>query len=122
MSRGVRRLAIMSKVYRSVLCLLASMQLAIVVRAAEEKIKPEELPKSVSDTVRARFPDLKFTSITKETEADGQVVYDIELKHKDRKFETDIKADGTMVEVEKEVLKKDWLRAMTETIEAKYPK
>jgi hypothetical protein len=90
--------------------------------AKEEKIEAAQLPKSVSDAVNARFPGLKFTSITKETEADGRVVYDIELTQKDRKFETDVKADGTLLEVEKEVAQKDWPKALQGTVEGKFPK
>ncbi len=91
--------------------------------AAEEvKIKPDELPKQVADTVGARFPGLTYVSVAKESNAAGEVVYDIELIQRDRKFETDIKADGTMLEVEKELTKKAWPKALRSTIENKYPK
>jgi uncharacterized membrane protein YkoI len=90
--------------------------------AKEEKVEAAQLPKAVSDAVNARFPGLKFTSITKETEADGRVVYDIELTQKDRKFETDVKEDGTLLEVEKEVAQKDWPKALQGTVEGKFPK
>jgi len=89
--------------------------------AAEEKIKADDLPKQVADSVEARFPGLAYTSITKESDSKG-VVYDIELKQRDRKFETDVKADGTILEVEKEISKKNWPRALRSTVEGKYPK
>src|SRR3954447_10516054 len=76
--------------------------------ATEEKIKPGDLPKSVASSLKSRFPGLKITSAVRETEADGKVVYDIELTQKNRKFETDIQKDGTFLEVEKEVMDKDW--------------
>jgi uncharacterized membrane protein YkoI len=91
-------------------------------RAAEVKIKAQDLPKGVSDALNARFPDLKITSAAKETDASGQVVYDVELTHKNRKFETDIKEDGAMLEVEKEVSPNHWPRELKSTVEAKYPK
>ena len=68
-----------------------------------------------------RFPSLAITSAAKETDAKGEVVYDIELKQKDRKFETDIKGDGIMLEVEKEIFPKQWSKALAATVEAKYP-
>jgi hypothetical protein len=90
--------------------------------AGEEKVKSKDLPKEVSKTLSERFPDLQITSAVKETEADGKVVYDIELKQNGRKFETDINPDGTMIEVEKEIAKKDWVKPLSETVEAKFPK
>ena len=77
------------------------------VQAAEEKIEPSKLPKEVADALKSRFPDAELTSATKETE-NGQVVYDLELKQKSRKFESDIKEDGTILEIEKEIAQKDW--------------
>ncbi len=91
-------------------------------RASEVKVKTEDLPKKVSDALRARFPELTITSAMKETDADGKTVFDIELKHKNRKYETDIKEDGTMLEVEKEVASKNWSKDLHHTIEEKYPK
>ncbi len=88
----------------------------------EEKINADQLPKAVAASVTARFPGLEYTSITKETEADGSVVFDIELKQKGRKFETDVKADGTIMEVEKEVAKENWPKALAKLVESKYPK
>ena len=91
-------------------------------RAVKEvKVEPDELPKQVANTVGARFPGLKYVSVAKESNAAGEVVYDIELMQSDRKFETDIKADGTMLEVEKELTKKAWPKGLHSTVEDKYP-
>jgi uncharacterized membrane protein YkoI len=91
-------------------------------RAAEVKIKTEDLPKKVSDSLSARFPELKITSAAKEADSSGKVVYDIELTQKNRKFETDILEDGSVLEVEKEVTSKHWPKEIQSTVEAKYPK
>ena len=87
----------------------------------EEKTKPEDLPKAVSAALKARFPGLEITSAAKETE-NGNVVFDIELTQKGRKFESDIKEDGTMLEVEKEVDSKNYPKALPASVDAKYPK
>src|SRR5262249_45745696 len=71
--------------------------------------------------IKDRFPGADITSAEKENE-DGQVVYDIELKHKDRKYEMDIKEDGTILEIEKEIAAKDLPDAVKKAVEAKYPK
>jgi uncharacterized membrane protein YkoI len=91
-------------------------------RASEEKVQPKDLPKKVTDALNARFPNLTISSAVKEKESDGTIVFDVELKQKDRKFETDIKEDGVMLEIEKEVISQDWSKALRETIESNHPK
>jgi uncharacterized membrane protein YkoI len=86
-----------------------------------EKIAPDKLPKAVLDTIKGRLPGADITSAEKEIE-DGKVVYDIELKHNGRKYEMDILADGTLIEIEKEIALKDVPRAVTAALKAKYPK
>jgi len=104
-----------------VLCTFAAVGAVATAATTEESIKSSELPKVVSDAVSKRFPGLQFSSITKETESDGKIVFDIELKQKGRKFETDVQADGTILEIEKEVATKDWPKALAGTVAAKYP-
>src|SRR5947209_1975151 len=84
-----------------------------------EKIAPDKLPKAIKDAIAGRFPNAEVTSAEKEIE-DGKVVFDIELKHEGRKYEMDILADGTVVEIEKEV--KPVPEKVAKAIEAKYPK
>lgn len=89
--------------------------------AAEESVDRNHLPKEISGALGVRFPDSKVISAVKETE-NGQVVYDIELEQNGRKFESDIKADGTILEIEKEIAQKSWPKALPAAIAAKYPK
>ena len=88
--------------------------------ANEDKPKIEELPKPVSTAVNNRFPGGQITSAQKETE-NNNVVFDIELTLKDRKYEMDILENGTVVEIEKEVVQKDWPKPLAPAIDAKYP-
>jgi uncharacterized membrane protein YkoI len=93
---------------------------ATAARADEEKIPPDQVPKKIMDAIKKRFPGAEVTSVEKETE-NGKVVYDVELKQKGRKYEMDIKEDGTIVEIEKEVAAKDVPEAVTKAVKAKYP-
>jgi uncharacterized membrane protein YkoI len=93
----------------------------LVAGAAAQKVPFDKVPKKVKDAVEARFPGAKVTSAEKET-VEGAVVYDIELTHKGRKFEMDIKEDGTVLEIEKEVPLKDVPKPVLKALEAKYPK
>ncbi len=101
--------------------LLAAAEPAEKAAPTEVKVKPSELPKAVSEALKARFPGLEITSAAKETD-NGNVVYDIELTQKGRKFESDIKENGTVLEVEKEVAQKDYPKALASSVDAKYPK
>jgi uncharacterized membrane protein YkoI len=84
-----------------------------------QKIAPDKLPEKVMAAIKARLPGAEITSAEKEME-NGKVVFDIELKHKGRKYEMDIQEDGTIIEIEKEVAAKD-VPAVTKAVTAKYP-
>jgi uncharacterized membrane protein YkoI len=86
-----------------------------------EKLKPEQLPEKVRKAVDKRFPGATFRQITREIE-EGNVVFDIELTLKGRKYEMDVKEDGTVIDIEQEVSPKDLPRAVTQAVEARYPK
>jgi uncharacterized membrane protein YkoI len=85
-----------------------------------EKLAPGDVPKKIMDTVKARLPGAELTSAEKETE-NGAIVFDLEMKDGGRKYEMDIKEDGTLVEIEKQVLDKDVPAAVTQALNAKYP-
>jgi hypothetical protein len=101
--------------------------LAAVSHAREDKDKEKDkldldkIPKKVMDALKAKFPKAKIHKWTKEKEA-GAVVYDIEFKQGDQKFEADIKEDGTIVNYEEEVQAKDLPAAVKKTVDKKYPK
>jgi uncharacterized membrane protein YkoI len=90
-------------------------------RADDKKVPLDKVPAKVMAAIKARFPGADVTSVEKEIE-NQEVVYDIELKHQGRKYEMDIKEDGTVMEIEKEVAAKDVPPAVTKAIAAKYPK
>ena len=104
----------------AVVCLVA---LVGSVRAEDkaEKIAPDKLPKKIKDAIQGRFPGAEVTSAEKEKEK-GEIVFDIELKHEGRKYEMDIKEDGTIAEIEKEIASKDVPEAITKAVKGKYPK
>jgi uncharacterized membrane protein YkoI len=85
-----------------------------------QKLTPSEVPQKIMDTVKARLPGAQVTSAEKETE-NGAVVYDLEMKDGGRKYEMDIKEDGTLIEIEKQVMDKDVPTAVSAAVKAKYP-
>src|SRR5262245_19977272 len=84
----------------------ATLLLALPAAQAQDKSDLDKIPKKVMDALKAKFPKAKIEKWTKEKEGDV-VVYDIEFKQEDRKFEADIKEDGAIHNWEKEVAAKD---------------
>jgi hypothetical protein len=83
-----------------------------------KKLAPKDIPQKIMDTVKGRLPSAEVTSAEKETE-NGSVVYDLEMKDGGRKYEMDIKEDGTLVEIEKQVMHP--AASITGPVKAKYP-
>jgi uncharacterized membrane protein YkoI len=97
------------------------LALTTVVRADEEKVPLDKLPKKVTDAVKARFPDAKLVSAEKEEE-DGKTVYEVAIENKDQKVEVTVTPDGDIIEIEKRISAKDLPAKVTKTLEEKYPK
>jgi hypothetical protein len=87
---------------------------------AEAPIELDKIPKVVMAALKAKFPDAEIHKWTKEKEGDI-VVYDIEFKQQDRKFEADIKEDGSIHNWEKEIAATDLPEAVKKAAEDKYP-
>jgi hypothetical protein len=94
--------------------------LAGPMRADEEKVPLDKLPQKVVDAVKAKFPDNKMTHASKEKE-NNEVIYEVSLKNGDLNIDVEVKPDGTIVTVEKEIKPGDLPKAVTEALAAKYP-
>jgi Putative beta-lactamase-inhibitor-like, PepSY-like len=95
--------------------------LAVGSRAADEKPALDKIPAKISAAINGRFPGAELKSVEKENE-DGKVMYDVELTQKGRKYEMDIKEDGTIIEIEKEVAAKDFPATCAAIVTKNYPK
>lgn len=90
-------------------------------RAKEEPVPVDKIPRAVMDALLAKFPKAKIDKCTKAKEG-GDIVYDIEFKEGDRKCEADIKENGTYINYEKAIAAKDLPKAVKDAIEKRYPK
>ena len=88
--------------------------------ATEKPIAQSDVPKNVMDAVNKRFPGAEVRSVEREIEH-GNVVYDFELTQNGRKYETDVKEDGTLLETEIQVASADVPPAVTRAVRARYP-
>ena len=91
------------------------------VRAQEEAVPPDKIPKTVMDALLAKFPKAKIDKCTKAKEG-NEIVYDIEFKQEGRKCEADIKENGSYINYEKAIEAKDLPKAVRSAIEKRYPK
>src|SRR5437879_709376 len=69
------------------------------VRAQEEVVPQDKIPKAVMTALLTKFPKAKIDKCTKAKEGDD-IVYDIEFKQDGRKCEADIKENGTYINYE----------------------
>jgi uncharacterized membrane protein YkoI len=102
---------------------LALLVAAGAVRAdeKEEKIELKDVPKAVLDALKTMYPDAELVSAEKEIE-DGKTIYEVAIKFKGDKIEASFTPEGKFVEAEKTIDVKDLPKAVTDAIEAKYPK
>lgn len=101
--------------------ILGVLTMATVSLADEEKISVKELPKAVLKAVKEKFPKAEIKAAAKEEE-DGKTTYEVLLKVKDRSVDVAMKADGTILEIEKEIAVDELPKAVRKTLSAKYPK
>jgi hypothetical protein len=87
----------------------------------EEKVPLDKLPKAVTEAVKKRFPDAELQSAEKEKEGD-KTVFEVGIKNKGQKIDVTVTEDGKVVEIEKEIEAKSLPKAVSETLEKKYPK
>lgn len=102
--------------------LVVGMMLGLAgVRADEEKVPLDKLPRAVTEAVKKRFPDAQLKSAEKENE-NGKTVYEVVIKNKGQHIEVTLTPEGTITEIEKQIQAKVLPTAVTEALNGKYPK
>ncbi len=91
------------------------------VRADEETIALDKLPKAVLETAKKRFPKAEMIEAAKET-VDDKVEYEITLKDGETKYDVMFSPDGKITLIEKTIAAKDLPKAVADAVEEKYPK
>ncbi len=87
----------------------------------EAKVPLDKLPKAVADAVKAKFEGCELVAASKEKE-DGKDFFEVAIKHKGHNIDVTLTPEGKIVSVEKEIAAKDAPKAVTEGLDAKYPK
>jgi len=104
-----------------VMTAVAVFVLAAPVRADEEKVPLDKVPKAVLDAAKKRFPKAEVAGASKEKEND-KTVYEIELKLDGKKIDVTLTEDGTITTIEHQIDAKGLPNAVSEALDKKYPK
>lgn len=91
-----------------------------VERKAKDDLQLDKIPEVVMDGLKAKFPKAEIHMWTKEKEGDT-VIYDIEFRQEGRKFEADIKENGSIYNWEKAIEIKNLPETIKKAVETKYP-
>ncbi|MGP0068871.1 MAG: PepSY-like domain-containing protein [Isosphaeraceae bacterium] len=108
------------RIAMGVITLLGLSVLNAAARADEEKVPFDKLPAAVQKAIKRKFPKAEFEGASKEVE-DGKTIYEVELEIKDRAVDVAMKADGTILEIEKEIPVDQLPKAVRKKLAAKYP-
>ena len=100
---------------------LLGLLMVVAVRADEEKVPLDKVPKAVMKAVKERFPGAKLKAASTEKE-DGKVVYEVALEHKGQKMDVTLTPEGAIIEIEKTIAAKDLPEVVAKALEDKYPK
>ncbi len=101
--------------------LLAAVVLSGGLRADEEKVPLDKLPRAVVEAVKKRFPDADMKSAEKEEE-NGKAEYEVAITDKGRKKSVTVTPEGALVEIENRIEAKDMPKALADALDQKYPK
>jgi hypothetical protein len=89
--------------------------------ADEQSIPVEKLPKAVLKAAKSKFPKAEIKGAAKEVE-DGKTTYEVMLKQKGRSIDIAFQADGTILEIEREVAADDLPGDVKKALKSHYPK
>ena len=85
------------------LAVAVALALPICAEAKEEKVNLKDCPEAVQKTIKDHASGGKILEIEKETQKDGTVVYEAEIKKADGKtIEIEVAADGKLLDTEEE--------------------
>jgi hypothetical protein len=89
--------------------------------ADEQSIPVEKLPKAVLKAAKSKFPKADIKGAVKEVE-DGKTTYEVMLQQKGRSIDIAFHADGTILEIEREVEADDLPGDVKKALKSRYPK
>jgi hypothetical protein len=97
------------------------MALSVLLRADEEKVPLDKVPKAALKAVKDKYPRAKLLGADKEKE-NGKTVYEIQIEYKDHNIDVTVTPEGKILSAEKTIKEREVPEAVTKAFKAKYPK
>jgi len=97
-----------------------TLALASIAGAGELQIRA--VPKPVLDAAKTRFKAAKYVGAAKETTAAGEVVYEVTLAQKGMNIDLMLTPEGAITLIEKQIARKSLPKAVSDTLNLRYPK
>ncbi len=91
------------------------------VRADEEKVPLDKLPKGVLEAAKKRFPKAEAVGASVENDK-GKFVYEVQLKEAGKTIDLTLTSDGAITLIEQEIDVKDLPKVVADALDQKYPK
>jgi len=112
----------MRRSVRTIVLLASAAALTLASVAAAGELQPRAVPKPVMDAVKTRFKTAKFVGAGKEKNAADEVVYEVNLSEKGMAIDLMVTPEGTITLIEKEIARKSLPKAVSDTLNVRYPK
>jgi Putative beta-lactamase-inhibitor-like, PepSY-like len=90
-------------------------------RAKEEAVPLDKLPKNITDAVMKKFPSAKLVKASMEKEKDGDTDYEVAITDGAAKLEVTVTDKGELESYEKEIDVKDLPKAVAAALDKAYP-
>jgi hypothetical protein len=92
----------------------------LAIRADEQKVPLDKVPRAVLDAVKKRFPKAKLVEAAKESEK-GKTEYEVSIEDGGTTIDVMLTPDGKITLIEKTIKEKDLPEAVSKALVAKYP-
>lgn len=100
----------------------ALLVLGIPVRADEEKVPLDKVPKAILDAVKKRFPKAEIVGASTEVNEEKKKVFEIEIKEDGKTTDVTLTPEGVITLIEMEIAADKLPKAVRATLDAKWPK
>jgi hypothetical protein len=94
--------------------------LAALARADDKKVSVADLPSAIKKAIETKFPKAEIEKAAKEVE-DGKTTYEVLLEIDDKPVDVAFKADGTILEIEREIEFESLPARVKKAFKKKYP-
>jgi len=103
------------------LCCVMTMLSVAAVRAEEQSISLDKLPKAVLDSVKGKYPKAELVEAIQEEDG-GEIKFEVTIKEAGKQIDLTLNAAGIIESIEKELGSQDLPKVVTDALEKKYPK